>query len=103
MRDYLVLSNHKGPSKEQQLDLLTKHVVGGNRKSVNVILATSNVMFDRAPFEGGYNERYIIWANKWGVLGQLFLAHLEIKVGTIMLDGKIMHSPTNLKLGLEKP
>lgn len=68
---------HKSLSKEQlakdqerdeimakmmtQLDFLTKHVIEGNWKSVNVVVAVGNVVYDTISYEGGYSEevRYI--------------------------------------------
>lgn len=68
-RDDMTPSGHRGPSKEQfskdqkrdknmaklltQLDLLTKHIIGGNCKSVNAVGAIRDVMFKGVTFEGG--------------------------------------------------
>lgn len=39
-----------------QLDLLTKHIMGGNQKSVNAIGVSVDVVCDNVPYEGGQNE-----------------------------------------------
>lgn len=71
---------HRGPSKEQlakdqereenmpkmltQLDRLTKHVVGENQKSVNVIVAAGDVVYDNLPYDGGYNKEVHYMGNQ---------------------------------------
>lgn len=39
-----------------QLDLLTTHVMGGGRESVNAIASASDMPFDGEPYDVGYNE-----------------------------------------------
>lgn len=39
-----------------QLDLLTKHVMGCSRKSVNVVGCGSNMSLDDMPYDAAYNN-----------------------------------------------
>lgn len=38
------------------LDLLTKHVLGGNRKNVNIVAAVGDVVYDNVLYDGGYSK-----------------------------------------------
>lgn len=80
MRVDLVSSSHRGPSKDQlsknqdrdeniakmltQLELFTNHVMGRNHKRVNVLEATSDVIFGSTSFEGDYNKEVDYMGNQ---------------------------------------
>lgn len=48
--------------------------MGESHKSMNTIVATRDVVFEGAPFEGSHNEEVHYMEIKWQVLNQLFQA-----------------------------
>ncbi|WMV41956.1 hypothetical protein MTR67_035341 [Solanum verrucosum] len=52
--------------KMTQMDLLTKHVMGGGSKAMNVVGASSGVSLDDTQFEAIYNEEVQFLSNQAG-------------------------------------
>lgn len=47
-----------------QLDLLTKNVMGGGRKNINVFSTTGDMPFDGVPYDIHYNEEVQYMGNQ---------------------------------------
>lgn len=70
-----------------QLDPLTKHIMGGGHKSVNVVGCASSLPFDDVPYEAKYDEVVYYMGNQGLILDRPFQGHLGIKVRTMIVVG----------------
>ncbi|WMV59011.1 hypothetical protein MTR67_052396 [Solanum verrucosum] len=65
-----------------QIDLLSKHVMGGGTKSVNAVGTNSGQCPDDAKFEVLYNEKVHYLGNQVGGGGGVLTSIINDKVGT---------------------